>query len=258
MLAIVADKRRDIDSLLKNERFRQTDREDDLRFYTSSGIPNVVAAAGGFGEDSAAQSVGALVRRFNPEIVVSAGFASAGAPGLRTGDIVVCDRILATDGPAYAWRASGSPEIETDRAAIEEIHQWLSASDVNFEIGGCVALPHLATKPPMKEWLGRTFDALAMDINSYRVAEAVLATRRPCIPVRVVIDPMEREISEPVFEILRRPMPLRFTQSARHVRANPIRLFQVIKLATQARRSRKSLARFLHRLVRTRIAMERT
>ena len=256
MLAIVADMRRDIDRLLKNEGFRETEREGDLRFYISSGAPNVVAATGGFGEDSAAQSVGELMRRFNPEIVVSAGFASAGTPGLRTGDIVVCDRILAPDGPAYSWRASNSLEIETDHTLIEEIHRWLSASDVNFEIGGCVALPQLVTNPPMKEWLGKTFHALAIDINSYWVAEAVRATRRPCIPVRVVMDSMEREISAPVFETLRCPMPSRFTQCTRHVGVNPARAFRVVKLASQARVARKSLAQFLHRLARTRMAME--
>ena len=256
MLAIVADMRRDIDRLLKNERFKETEREGHLRFYTSGGVPNVVVATGGFGEDSAAQSVGELIRRFNPEIVVSAGFASAGAPNLRTGDIVVCDRILAPDGPAYSWRASNSLEIETDQAVIEEIHRWLSASDIDFDIGGCVALPQLVTNPPMKEWLGKTFHALAIDMNSYWVAEAVRATRRPCIPVRVVMDSMEREISAPIFETLRCPMPSRFTQSARYVAPNPTRLFRVVRLAAQARAARKSLAQFLHRLARTRIAME--
>ena len=256
MLAIVADMRRDISGFLKIGRFKETDREGKLRFYTSASAPNVVAATGGFREDNAAQSVRSLINRFDPQTIVSAGFASAGKPNLKNGDIVVCDRVLAEDGPAYSWRMSNSTEIETDPAIIEEIRGWLTVSDVNFEIGACVTLPQLVTNSPMKEWLGRTFDAPALDINSYWVVKAVVETRRACIPVKVIADSMNREMSPLVFETLRLPARKRFVQSTKYVAANPLRVFRVVKLAAQAQASRKSLSKFLHRLARTRIAIE--
>ena len=118
MLAVVADLHRDISGFLKTGRFRESDREGNLRFYTSRSIPYVVAATGGFSGDETAQSVEALISRFSPKFFVSAGFASSAQTRLTVGGIVVCDSVSSVDGPAYSWRASDALKIETNPFVI--------------------------------------------------------------------------------------------------------------------------------------------
>ena len=256
MLAIVAAVHRDIAGFLKVGRFSQSDRVDSLRFFNSASLPHIVAATGGFGEDEEmGQSVSELVSRYNPEIIVSAGFASAARPGLPTGEIIVCDRVLAVDGPAYSWRKSEIREIRANPSVIAEVVRQAPAKDTNYEVSACLTLPQSTIKSPMKEWLGATFDVSAMDLDGYPMADAISETRLPLVPIKVVMDTLEQDTSPRALEALRRPLGMRVLRSTRHVAANPIRVFEVARSAAQAGLARKSLARFLYLLARTRLAM---
>ena len=255
MLAVVANMQRDIGGFLKIGRFSESEREGNLRFYTSRSLPHVVAAAGGFSGDEAAQNAGALVSRFSPRFLVSAGFASSVKSCLPVGEVIVCDRISAVDGPAYSWRASNSLKIEANPSVIDRIRREMSNSDVRFQVGGCLTLPESIVRSPMKEWLGRTFDVAAVDLDCYWVADALGDTRLPCIPVRVVMDTVEQDLSPRVSETMRYPLPRRIIQSSAYSIANPIRIFEVVRSAAQVGAARKSLSRFLYRLTRTRLAM---
>ena len=255
MLAVVSDLHRDIGGFLKTGRFRESDREGNLRFYTSRSIPHVVAATGGFSGDEAAQSVATLIDRFRPEFFVSARFASSTKTCLPVGGIVVCDRISSVDGPAYSWRASDAMKIETAPLVVDRIRRDMSDSDVEFEVGGCLTLPQSIVGSPMKEWLGRTFDVAALDVDGYRVVDAIRDTRLPCIPVKAVMDTVEQEISPGVSETMRYPLARRIIRSSAYAAGNPVRIFEIAKVAAQMGTARKSLARFLYRLARTRLAM---
>lgn len=259
MLAVVADLRQDIAGFLRIGRFRESEREGGLRFYSSDSLPHIVAATGGFSEDEADRGVGELISRFSPYTIVSAGLATSTRDGLSPGDIILCDRILSVNGPAYSWRKSDAPEIETDSVLIERIRSWLTATDIEFEVGGCLTVPQFVAKPPMKEWLGETFSAAAMGMDGYSVAAAVreIRPRLRCVPVRVIMDTVEQDVSPRMFENLRHPPARRILRSAGYVSGNPVRLFEVAGLASQARLARRSLARFLYRLARTQIAMGR-
>ena len=256
MLAIVAAVHRDIAGFLKVGRFSESDRVGSLRFFNSASLPHIVAVTGGFDEDEEmSQSVSALVSRYNPELIVSAGFASAARSGLPTGEIIVCDRVLAVEGPAYSWRKSEMREIQPDSSIIEEVVRQAPAEDTNFEVGSCLTLPQSTIKSHMKEWLGETFDVSAMDLDGYLMAEAISKTRLPLVPIKVVMDTLEQDTSPRVFEALRCPLGMRILRSTRHVAANPVRIFEVAKSAAQAGLARKSLARFLYLLARTPLAM---
>ena len=255
MLAVVADLRQDIGGFLRAGRFRESDREDGLRFFSSTSLPHVIAVAGRLDEDEdSARSVGALVSRCNPEIIVTAGLASAAKSGLPTGEIILCDRVMAVDGPAYSWRKSEAREIETDPSLVKEVVRQMTASDMNFQVGACLTVPQPDLKLPMKEWLGNTFEVSAMDSDGYSLADAVRQTRRPLVPVRVVMDTLERDFSPRALENIRYPFGKRILRSTGYVAANPLRIFEVAKLSAQARSARKSLARFLYRLSRTQLA----
>ena len=107
----------------------------------------------------------------------------------------------------------------------------------------------------MKEWLGRNFDVAAVDLNGYRVFDAVRDTRLPCIPVKVVMDTVEQDLAPRVFEAMRYPLAKRIVRSSAYVIGNPVRILEVARLAAQVGAARKSLSQFLYRLARTRLAM---
>ena len=255
MIAVVADLKRDIARFLKMGRFSELDREGDLRFYSSSSIPHVVAATGGFSREEVERSVGDLAGRFNPDVIVSAGFASSANPDLATGEIVVCDRMMGVDGPAYSWRTSDAPEIETDPSIVESVVNQLATAGVEVEVGACVTLPQPVVNSPMKEWIGRTFDAAAADLEGYWTASAAQEFRIRFVPVRAIVDTMEQDVSLRAMEALRQSPARRALHSLGYVAGNPVRMAEVAKLSSQAGKARRSLAQFLYRLTRTRVGM---
>ena len=255
MLAVVADMQRDIGGFLKTGRFSESDREGNLRFYTSRSIPHVVAAIGGFSGDEAAQSVGKLISHFRPKFLVSAGFASSVKSCLPVGGVVVCDRISVVGGPAYSWRTSDALKIEADPLVVDRIRLEMSNSDVKFDVGGCLTLPQSVVRSPMKEWLGRTFDVAAVDLDGYRVADAVRDARLQFILVRAVMDTVEQDLLPRVSETMRYPLARRIIRSSAYAIGNPVRIFEIAKSASQAGTARKSLSWFLYRLSRTELAM---
>lgn len=256
MLAIVAAIHRDIAGFLRLGRFRESDREGGLRFFDSASLPHVTVATGGFDEDEdASRDLAALLARCDPRIIVPAGFASAARPALPPGEIILCDRVMAVDGPVYSWRRSEAREIETNPSLVEEITRQMTGSDADFQVGACLTLPQPVLKPPMKEWLGKTFDTSVTDLDGYPLAAAIQERRLPLLPVKAVMNTMERDISPRLFETMRYPIGRRILRSTGYVAANPLRTFEVAKLSAQAGAARKSLARFLYRLSRTQLAM---
>ena len=255
MMAVVADLQRDIALFLKVGRFSESDRQGDLRFFSSGSIPHVVAATGGFSREEAERSVGAIVSRFNPDVIVSAGLASSADPDLSAGEIVICNRIMAVEGPAYSWRMSDALEIESDPSIMERVRRQMTVSDLRFEVGACVTLPQPVVNSPMKEWLGRTFDVAAADLEGYWTASVVQEFRLPCVPVRAIVDTMEQDVSLRAVEVLRQPPARRALHSFGYTAGNPARLIELARLSSQAGKARKSLAQFLYRLSGTRIAM---
>ncbi len=255
MMAVVADLRQDIAGFLKIGHFSEASREGDLRFYTSRSIPSVVASTGEFCQDKAAQSVGALISRFNPSIIVSAGFASAARPNLPTGEIVVCDRVMAVEGPAYTWRNADRLEIETNPSIIDDIQRQMSVEDVQYQVGACVTLSQSVINSPMKEWLGSSFDVSAIDMESYWVADAVTRMRLPCLPVKVVTDTLGQKGSPLLIETRKYAPARRMLRSAGYIVGNPVRIVEVARLSAQVGHARKSLSQFLYRLARTQLAI---
>ena len=257
MIAVVANLHRDIAPFLKMGRFSETDRDGDLRFYASGSIPHAVAATGGFSSEEAEQSVGALAGRFSPDIIVSAGLASALKTNLATGEIVICDRVIAVDGPAYSWRMAEALEVETDPSIVERVASQMSAAEVKVEVGACISLPQPVVNSPMKEWLGRTFDAASADLEGYWTASAAQELRLAFIPVRAIVDIMEQDVSLRAVEILRQPPAKRAFRSAGYIAGNPLRAAEMARLSSQAGKARRSLSQLLYQLIRARVGMEK-
>ena len=95
MRAIVAAFREEIRDYLKRGKFRVADRDDSLRFYYQSRlVPEVVVVEGGPGKQRAVDATEQLIERYNPDLIISAGFAGSVQEGIKTGDLFICDRLL--------------------------------------------------------------------------------------------------------------------------------------------------------------------
>ena len=103
MIAVVAALKDEIADYLAGHGFMLDGRTDTARFYRSPDERDVVVVEGGVGRRRAEEATRQVVQRFGPELVVAVGFAGGVVPGLTTGDLVVCQKVWAVEGPPAEW-----------------------------------------------------------------------------------------------------------------------------------------------------------
>jgi len=142
---------------------------DDGTLLSLSGMGSAAAAAG------ARASIGA-----GAAALISFGLAGGLDPLLRAGDVCLPREILSPNIPsiaaAVAWRERVSAAVQTriPQARIFE--------------GGLLSHPTLVASIPAKSRLFASTRAIAVDMESFAVAEVAAAHRLPFLAVRVIVD----------------------------------------------------------------------
>ncbi len=238
----------------KAGRFRRVAREGKLRFYESRRMPNVALAEGGFAEALAAECARRAMEMFSPSLIVCAGFSAGARAGLPTGSIVVCDKLLAVEGPVYSWGNSAHRTIETDSRALESLRVAMRPSGVEYTIGACLTSPTFVSSAAMKSWIGATFDAATIDMESYWVAREAARCGVPCLPARALLDTVEQDVSPFVGETLSDSSFRRVFRAIGRIATHPADLAGLLRLERQTRAASKALAVFLMRLSNSSLA----
>lgn len=247
-LAVIATFRHEIGGFLRRGGFREAGRAEGLRFHRSETAPDVVVVEGGLAREGARAGARLAASRFGAEMIVSAGFAAGAKSGQRSGSVLICDRLISVEGPAFAWSGEARTEIRPSAAMLNRALAQSGAVERGYRAGGCVTVPQIVSSPSMKAWLGRSFDAAALDMESYWVAEAANDARLPWIAVRAILDPVEQDVSRFVGETLRDGRFARGVRAVRHLAARPSDAPGLIRLAGQVKKCGEALGEALVRL----------
>ena len=248
LLAIVAAFKDEISEYLGRGGYRVTVTEGRLRIYESELIPRVVVLEGGVGKELSQRGTRAIVERFRPDMVISAGFAGGAMTGANTGEAFFCDRLVAVDGPLYLWEKSEAVE-HLDQELLDKVRANIPGGAAEYQLGACLTVPQFISNSSMKAWLGRTFEVRLIDMESYWVSEAARGSGVPQLAVKVMLDPVEESVPSFVGATLSRGRAYRALRGAAYLARNPMEAQRVFRLIRQVKRSRTALANFLERIV---------
>ena len=249
MLAIVAALKEEVKSYLREGDFRTVARDRFLRFYQSPSEPEVVVVEGGLGRQRAEEAATQVVDRYRPDVIVSAGFAGGVRAGLSPGDLFVCSKLMAVEGPAVLWRrdaASERPLLNLD--ILEQLTKDTGPRE-EYEVCGCLSVPGLVSTSSMKAWIGETFQVSIIDMESYWVSEKAGAYGIPHVVVRSVLDPVEQTLPGFVGQMMGDDVDARMWERAvKYVVTKPMETPKLLQLASQVKVAGASLGRFLDTL----------
>lgn len=150
----------------------------------------IAVAVSGAGRQAAARATEALILGHHPRWVFSAGFCGGLSPKIERHDIVLADRIVQTD------RKKLSVDLEPIRSA-----PLLAKPGVH--VGRLVTTDEIVCRPREKRALGEEHDALAVDLESYAVAEVCSRRQTPLLAVRVVSDAVDDRLPREVERLSR-------------------------------------------------------
>ena len=142
----------------------------------------------GAGRRSAARAAEALITGHRPGWVLSAGFAGGLSPKLKRHDVLVADHLADTAGNQV------SIDLELDPAPL--------AAAPGVHVGRLLTADRVIRLPDEKRSLFRRYDALAVDMESFAVAEACRRRQVRFLAVRVINDTVDDELPPDVGRLL--------------------------------------------------------
>jgi adenosylhomocysteine nucleosidase len=148
----------------------------------------VVVMLSGAGRQSAAHATEVLIDGHRPRRVISAGFAGGLCPQAERNDILVADRLLSTEGNVIAI----------------ELPAGLSAAmtQPGVRCGPLLTADRVVRLPAQRRSLFERHGAMAVDMETFAVAEVCLRRGVPFSSVRVVNDTADETLPRDVEHLL--------------------------------------------------------
>jgi len=163
------------------------------------------------GKVNAAMATQSLIDLFDASPLILSGTAGAVAPEVEIGDIVIGARVIPHDAGIYlsdfkfcgvmasdgqgrqGWVRALQAEPHLVQAALSagEDLLWPKASRKRIpavRVGTIVTGDQVVSSQEKKEWLHRTFEALAVEMEGAAVAQVAAANGRPWLVVRAISD----------------------------------------------------------------------
>jgi adenosylhomocysteine nucleosidase len=218
--AIIAALNRELHQLIKSW---PSTIDQQHTFHESS---YAVAVSGGIGAESARRAAEAVITKYSPELLISAGVA---------GSLVADLKVGATIFPATVIDSQDAGRHET---AIQ--HSPVGNTAVGRTI--LITYPEVATAA-QKQQLAKSYGAHAVDMEAAAVARAAQTHNLPFIAVKAISDDMNFEIPEMSRFISNGQFNT--TRFVLHVALRPWLWLRVIRLARNTKIASENLCAWL-------------
>ncbi len=149
---------------------------------------DVVLVISGAGRAAAAKATEAMIDAHRPECVLSAGFAGGLSDALKRHDILMADRLADTAGNRL------SVDLKVDPASLSR--------RPGVHVGRLLTADRVIRRPDEKRSLGRRHEAMAIDLETFAVAEVCRRREVPFLAVRVINDTVDEELPPDVGHLL--------------------------------------------------------
>lgn len=192
---------------------------------------SVVVVESGVGLTAAARGTQALIAGHRPAWVISAGFAGGLDARMRPGDIVMADGLVSDAGK---------------RLTIDLKMPAESLAQSGLHVGRLVTTDAVLYRPADKRAFGQKHQALAVDMESWAVAEVCRQSKTRFLAIRVISDAVDDELPADVERLARQTTrAARLGAAAGAIFRRPSSVKDMLKLKEEAMIASDRLARFL-------------
>jgi len=194
---------------------------------------HVTLAETGIGMRRATQAAREIIRFTKPDIVISTGFCGALRTGLRRGDIVIAEKILAYPPALQSSSAS------LDRNLLDILS---GAGKVNTNLGTFISTQVMMEKDRLAPLVDDQLQNPVLEMESHALAEVCAGNGIPFAAVRAVSDTAEYDPQPVCSKIFTDDMSVSLTKLLRAAVADPLIIRELLQLHSAARSAGNSLA----------------
>jgi adenosylhomocysteine nucleosidase len=145
---------------------------------------SAVVVRSGAGTEAARRATRAVLAGHQPGWVISAGFAAGLDPRLRRYDILMANELVAADGRRLSLELKVDP---ADLARTPHVH-----------VGCLLTADETIRTPEEKRSLAARHQAMAVDTESYAIAEVCREAKARFLAVRAITDPVDETLPSDV------------------------------------------------------------
>jgi len=190
----------------------------------------------GAGRESAARATEALIAGHQPQWVLSAGYAGGLNAELKRYDVLMVDRLADTSGNQLTL------DLQVDPEAL--------AKTPGVHVGRLLTADRIIHLPDEKRLLGRQYDALAVDMETFAVAEVCRRHKARFLAVRVISDAVDDELPPDVEHLLvQESKAARLGAATGAIWRRPSSVKDMYRLRENSLRASERLAKFLAAMI---------
>ncbi|MFQ5933653.1 MAG: hypothetical protein ACE5KI_03315 [Dehalococcoidia bacterium] len=246
MLAVVAAMRRElagIEGMLSQG--HRTNLGGTTVFEGERDGQKVILAATGIGGKQAGEVMALVAERYRPQALLCIGYAGGISEELEAGDLVLYSRVHLLESPLPPdGQATPLDSKPCDGELSRLARQALERAEIVFREGDGVTVPHLISESGTKRWIGEHLNAVAIDMESYWVARAAELNQIPILGVRAITDPVDQRAPD-MASVIDGTGDVSYWRALTHVLSHPFALYPMLRLARNAGRANRSLAKFV-------------
>ncbi|MGI6415654.1 MAG: hypothetical protein ACOX1P_08305 [Thermoguttaceae bacterium] len=159
------------------------------------GLRRIVLAESGPGCAAAERATEALIAAHQPDWVISAGFAGGLSENVKRHDLLLVNSVIRPGGSRIAV------DLPVDPAVL--------AGSPGVHVGGLFTADRIIRLPDEKRTLGEESGALAVDMETFAVAEVCLRRNVPLIAARIISDAAGDQLPDDLERLARQQTPAR-------------------------------------------------
>ncbi len=161
----------------------------------------IVIAYSKIGKVNSTITATTMIEKFGCEKLLFSGVAGAVSPELKVGDLVVATKLAQHDldisafGHPYGYVPEGAVYEEADTKLIEIAKEVANEKNIDLKDGIIVTGDQFVCDVERKEWIAKTFDAVALEMEGASVAVTCNALNVPFFILRAISDAADMDAS---------------------------------------------------------------
>jgi adenosylhomocysteine nucleosidase len=243
VILIVAALYEEVARLRGRLRFKTLAAPDGMLAFSASVPPaaRVVLVLSGTGPRRASAAAAWGIGEYKPDVVISTGFAGGCQDSAETGELVIPTELGSLGGRPGQPSPEG-PLIRPDPGLVELISRAATGSADAVLCGLLVSAPSVAADPVQKRAISSALCAVAVDMESYAIAEAANAGDIPFVAVRAISDSLDSRLPSFVRRVTAPRSRWRGLAAARSLVIRPGDIRAAARLSAGAARASRTLA----------------
>lgn len=252
MIAIIYALKNEINSFKKELSCVKKIQIENVFFYKCKIFNNeILLVQTGVGINKAQNAVNLLIENFEISLIISTGFAGGLKDSINIGNIVYADSVIYIKDLNVKKDdlSINFSEKEYNKNYISIIREVCNQIELPVHFGNTITVNQVITESSEKRLLGNEINAIAVDMETYVIADLSINNNIPFIPARVIFDDVNLDLNIDKISEIKENGSLDIAKTGIKLIKNIKYIPHVVQLRKQAIIASANLSKFLIKLL---------